>query len=143
MLSVHDNTCSGYRFSGVDRQLILETEYPSGSEKEGQRSDIVFDGVWCHHLEAVQEGNIIFEIEEVDLARVEIEFRGVFDRLKNYGWPRLEAKNDTLSEVIERHQLNVYRIGTSYGLEGFVFAKSVSQTNSEQAGRGDGDKPSN
>ncbi len=95
MLLVHDNTCSGYRFSGVDRQLILETEYPCGSEKEGQRSDIVFDGVWCHHLESVQEGNIIFDIEEVDLAQVEDEFRGVFDRLKNYGWPReLEDEND-------------------------------------------------
>jgi hypothetical protein len=137
MLSVHDNTCSGYRFSGVDRQLILETEFPCGSEKEGQRSDIVFDGVWCHHLESAQEGNTIFDIEEVDLAQVENEFRGVFDRLRNYGWPRLETKDDTLPAVVERHQLSVYRIGSSYGIEGFVVAKSVRQTNSEQ------DAPSN
>lgn len=137
MLSVHDNTCAGYRFSGVDRQLILETEYPSGSEKEGQRSDIVFDEVWCHHLESVQEGNTIFDIEEVDLAQVENEFRDVFVRLKNHGWPRLEKRNDTFSAVVERHQLSVYRIGSSYGLDGFVVAKSVRQTNSEQ------DAPSN
>ena len=133
MLSVHDNTCSGYRFSGVERQLVLETEYPCGSDKEGQRSDIVFDGVWCHHLESVQDGNIIFDIEEVDIAQVESEFRCVFDRLKNYGWPHLETKNDTLPEIIERHDLIVYRIHTSYGLEGFVVAKSARQTNSEQA----------
>jgi hypothetical protein len=129
MLSVHDNICRGYRFSGVRRQLVLETEYPCGSEKEGRQSDIIFEGVWCHHLESVQEGNIIFDIEEVSLGQVEHEFAGVFERLRNYGWPRLENQDDSLAGLVRRHQLCVYRIGSSYGMEGFVVAKSVRQTN--------------
>lgn len=132
MLQVHDNTCRGYRFSGESHQLVLETEYPSGSEKQGERSDIIFEGVWCHHLESIHDGNIIFDIEQVELTQVEKEFRSVFERLRNYGWPPLENKSDSFSAVVERRQLNVYRIGSSYGINGFVVAESVRQTNREQ-----------
>jgi len=126
VLSVHDNTCSGYRFDGEARTLTIETEYPSGAEREG-KTDVIFEGVWCHHLESVQDGNIIFDIEAVELSRLEQEFRGLFERLRNYGWPRLEMKQDSLSEIIARHHLKAYRIGSSYGMEGFVIAESVRQ----------------
>lgn len=127
MLSIHDNTCSGYRFCGVARRLVLETGYPYGIGKDGKKTDVIFEGVWCHHLESVQSGNIIFDIEPVELSQVEQEFHGLFERLKNYGWPRLELKQDSLPEMIGRHRLNVYRIGSSYGMEGFVIAESVHQ----------------
>jgi hypothetical protein len=126
MLSVHDNSCSGYRFDGEARRLTLETEYPEGCGREG-KTDVTFEGVWCHHLESVQHGNIIFDIEVVDLSQLEQEFHGVFERLKNHGWPRLETKQDSLPAIIERHQLKAYRIQSSYGMEGFVIAQSVRQ----------------
>jgi hypothetical protein len=132
MLSIHDNTCSGYRFCGNTRRLVLETEYPSGSSKEGKKTDVIFEGVWCHHLESVQCGNIIFDIEPVDLSQVEQEFREVFERLKNYGWPRLELREDSLPEIMERYGLTVHRIGSSYGMEGFVIAKSVHQLDRDE-----------
>jgi len=133
MLSVHDNTCSGYRFCGESKRLVLETEYPSGSAKQGLKTDVIFEGVWCHHLESVQSGNIIFDIEIVGLSEVEHDFRDVFGRLEKQGWPRLELKEDSLPEVIERHRLNVYRIGSSYGMEGFVIAGSVHQLDRQVA----------
>lgn len=63
MLTIHDNVCTGYRFSGDARELVLETVYADQYEKAGERTDIVFSGVWCHHLEAVQNANIIFDTE--------------------------------------------------------------------------------
>lgn len=131
MLLVHDNTCHGYRFSGKTQQLVLETEFPSGSQRQGECSDVIFEGVWCHYLESIQNGNIIFDIEQVELAQIEKEFQSVFERLKNSGWPRTEKIVDSFSAVIERRRLKVYRIESSYGMEGFVVAESVRQTNIE------------
>lgn len=111
----------------------METEYPWGVGKDVRKTDVIFEGVWCHHLESVQNGNIIFDIEPVELSQVEQEFQDLFERLKNQGWPRLELKQDSLPEVIERHRLSVYRIGSSYGVEGFVIAESVHQLDREHS----------
>ncbi len=139
MLQVHDNTCFGYRFSGEESRLILETEFPDGTPRGGQQTDIIFDGVWCHHIESIQDGNIIFDIEETDLKQMRNDFSELFKRLENYGWPPEEKKDEPIEELIRRKNLKVFRIGSSYGMIGFVVAESVTQTNSEQSAPLDGD----
>ena len=127
MLAIHDNVCSGYRFQGEIRRLVLETEYPSGAAGECRKTEVIFEGVWCHHLESVQEGNIIFDIRPIELPELEREFYDLLKRLKNYGWPRMELMQDSLSAIIERKGLKIYRISSSYGMEGFVMAETVHQ----------------
>ncbi|HRH98559.1 MAG TPA: hypothetical protein PLB55_21635 [Prosthecobacter sp.] len=86
-------------------------------------TDVWFTDVWCHHLECVLGGDIIFDMDGSDLRR-EIETNpDLFDRLKHHGWPKTEKMNESIEDVIERRQLSVWHILSSYGLDGFVIAR--------------------
>ena len=118
---VHDNNLYAYEFDSRTSVLVMRTMYPHADPRE--YTDVWFTGVWCHHLECVLGGDIIFDMEGSDLRR-EMEINpGLFERLKNQGWPRIEKRGETIDELIERRQLRVWHIQSSYGLDGFVIAR--------------------
>ena len=118
---VHDNHLYAYEFDSRTSTLIMRTMYPHSVPPEF--TDVWFTGVWCHHLECVLGHDIIFDMDGSDIQR-EVEMNpDLFERLKNHGWPRTERLAETIFEVIDRLQLRVWHIHSSYGLDGFVVAR--------------------
>ena len=122
--SVHDNNVYAYAVLCERRRIVLHTEYRDGSVEE--YTDVVFTGVVAHHFERVLEGNILFDIEEVDPEYVVTEWAELFARQKNYGWPRIEyAEPQDLVAALRQDGVMGYEIGSSYGLCGWVLATKL------------------
>ena len=124
-LSVHDNNIYAYSVLAENRQIILHTEFNEKSPAE--YTDVLFSGVVAHHFECSLQGNIVFDIDEVDVKAVLEEYAPLFQRLKNYGWPIFEPARffKTLSGILRERGTHAYMVNSSLGLSGFVFASSV------------------
>ncbi|WP_038158887.1 hypothetical protein [Verrucomicrobium sp. BvORR106] len=123
MPSVHDNYLYGYEFDARTSTLVLRTCYPHNTPAEF--TDVWFYDVWTHHVESVLGHDIIFDIEDSGIDQEVNSFGDLFKRLKEYGWPRTEGAEDSLPDLVQRHGLKVWHIASSYGVAGFVVARSM------------------
>jgi hypothetical protein len=123
--SVHDNNVYAYSVLCERRQIVLYTEYRDGGAEE--YTDVLFSGVVAHHFEDVMSGNILFGIEEVDVAQLVSEWSDLFGRRKNYGWPDvIEYKDaDDLISILRQRGIKGFDIGSSFGLGGWVLATKL------------------
>lgn len=67
-ISVHDNFIYAYTVDCKNQRIVLHTAYLDNEPHEW--TDLVFREVVAHHFEHVQSDNIIFDVEEADLASV-------------------------------------------------------------------------
>ena len=123
--SVHDNNVYAYSVLAESGQIVLHSEYHETSPVE--YTDVVFSGVVAHHFECSLKGNILFDIDEVDLRAVLEEYAPLLQRLKNYGWPILVQYNDLqdLERILRERGTQAYMLSSSLGLSGFVLASNV------------------
>jgi hypothetical protein len=123
--SVHDNNVYAYGVDCTNRRVVLHTEYLEAGANEF--TDVVFTGVLAHHFEDVMRGNILFDINEVDVDWVTTEWATLFAARKNQGWPEgVEYhRANELPIVLRQRNLKAYRIQSSYGLDGWVLAEVV------------------
>jgi hypothetical protein len=122
--SVHDNNIYAYSVLAESKEIILHTEYKETSPVEF--TDVLFSGVVAHHFECSLQGNILFDIDEVDLRAVLEEYAPLMQRLKNYGWPIVEyTDSQDLERILRERGTHAYLLSSSYGLSGFVFASNV------------------
>lgn len=84
--SVHDNNVYAYAVLCEHRRIVLHTEYRHGDPEE--YTDVVFDGVVAHHFEDVLDGNILFDVGEVDPERIVTEWADLFASRKPTGGRR-------------------------------------------------------
>lgn len=131
--SVHDNHLYGYEFDARTSTLVLRTRFPHTTPEEF--TDVWFYGVWTHHIESVLGHDILFDIENSDVANELERFGDLFTRLECHGWPKLEKLDDRLSDIVERHKLRIWHIASSYGISGFVVAYRIEKITSTECRR--------
>jgi hypothetical protein len=123
-LSVHDNRVYAYSVLGERGEITLHTMFDEKLPVE--YTDVVFRGVLAHHFECSLQGNILFDVDEVELKTVLEENAALIERLKNYGWPPIEYTDlKDLERALRESGTHAYQIDSSYGLSGFVFALSM------------------
>lgn len=95
-ISLHDNRIMSYSVLCEARELRLQTAYLDQLPYE--YTDVVFSGVEAYHFESDSFDTILFDIVETTPERVLAEYRSLFSRLKNYGWPavRYNTEQDLL-----------------------------------------------
>jgi hypothetical protein len=122
--SVHDNNIYGYSVDCEERRVVLHTV--SQGLQSVEYTDIVFGDVFAHHFEHVLEGNILFDVDEIDLARFVNENAEMFSQSWRYGWPRFEYHGDLtkLANLMQAASARVFAVNSSYGLSGWVVALS-------------------
>lgn len=131
-ISVHDNHLLGYEVDSTKGRIVFHTEYPHNEPKE--KTDVIFEGVLAYHFEGDLFSSIIFDIEETKLEYALKQNVGLLERREKHGWPQgWERKNETLEEYLNRKELKVYGIQSSYGLDGLVFARSMKKQNANKA----------
>lgn len=122
--SVHDNLVYAELTQYEDRRIVLFTKFRDGVTPE--YTDVEFRGVVARLFEHELPGNILFGIDEVDLAGLCRANAEVFTRGKRYGWPH--PKHDDLEDLIANlaaQGVRAYEISSSCGLSGWVLAEAM------------------
>jgi hypothetical protein len=122
--SVHDNFLLSYTVDAERAEITLRTAYLDGDADE--RTDVIFSGVVAYDFECDNFKNILFDITEVEPMAIYDSHRERFERLKNHGWPWIEYESrDQLSEVTRQIEMRGFEISSSFGLDGWVWARSI------------------
>ena len=125
MRSVHDNTLNAYSVDGVRKQIVLHTSFDHASPAE--LTDIIFDGVLDHYFRDTVLPSIIFDVEPSDAGWVlGQDFDVMLAGHQRGGWPSFFAS--TVAEMVDRiaaANCQVFTIGSSFGLDGWVVAQSM------------------
>src|SRR5436190_5935403 len=90
--SVHDNVIYAYSVNCEQQQVILHTAFRDRQPHEF--TDVVFRDVVAHHFEHVLKGNIVCDIEEVDVDWLVHNSERVLSDSWRYGWPQIEYRGD-------------------------------------------------
>jgi hypothetical protein len=86
----------------------------------------------AYHFENDIFGTIIFEVEEVDLPALVKEYAAMFEVGWRYGWPRGWEKEKEQIEVFARRLgMRAFELSSSYGMRGWIIAKSMSKIRKE------------
>jgi hypothetical protein len=133
--SVHDNFVYAYSVDCEGRRLTLHTAFRDREPHEF--TDVIFRDVVAHHFDHVLPGNILFDVEEADVAAVVRENERLLAESWRYGWPPVEYRGnlDALIERMKASAVRAYTIGSSYGLSGWVFAGSCERVSRGEAAR--------
>jgi hypothetical protein len=125
--SVHDNFVYAYSVDCEGRRLVLHTAFRDREPHEF--TDVIFRDVVAHLFEHALPGNILFDVEEVDVAAVVRENERLLADSWRYGWPPVEYRGnlDALIEALKVSAVRAYAIGSSYGLSGWVLAGSCER----------------
>lgn len=117
----------GYTVDCDERRLVLHTAFRNHEPSEF--TDVVFREVIAHHFEHVLPGNILFDIEEPDVAEFVQRNAEVFADSWRFGWPPVTYGGDLsrLTEALKSASVRAYLIGSSYGLSGWVLAGSCQR----------------
>lgn len=122
--SVHDNFIYAYVVNCEQRQITLHTAYRDNEPNEF--TDVIFRDVVAHLFEHVLSTNILFDVEEADVASVVQANANVFTDSWHWGWPPVEYKGDLamLTVTLKAQHVRAYAINSSCGLSGWVLAGS-------------------
>lgn len=125
--SVHDNFVYGYSVDCEERRLVLHTAFRDHEPQEF--TDVVFRGVVAHYFEHALPGNILFDVEEGDVAEIVRENKSLLADSWRYGWPPVEYRGDlaVLVDALKAASIRAYSIASSYGLSGWVLASACAR----------------
>jgi len=129
---LHDNNIYSYVVLCDRRQIVLHTEFKEVTP--AVYADVIFSGVVAHNFEDVLAGNIVFQIDEVDVEAIVKEWSDLFAQRKNYGWPDDIVYSDpsNLVAILKQRGIKAFEISSSYGLFGWVFAERMEVRQREQ-----------
>ncbi|MBK7878641.1 MAG: hypothetical protein IPJ77_23535 [Planctomycetes bacterium] len=122
---LHDWIIHAYEYWGDKAVLVLHAR--SSDASSARLADVVFEGVDGHHFEHVLDGNIVFDLREIDPEPFVASWSDLFARSLSYGFPcpRYSGSDvTTLPAYIRSRGLHCYALSTSYGMYGFVIANS-------------------
>lgn len=123
--NVHDNFVYALSIHLEQRVLVLHTQYRDG-DGPYDFTDVCFSGVIAHYFQDVAAPSILLDIETVSADWVVGQWRDVFERGKNYGWPPLNHRDlDELCRLLIQQRFIGFRVIGSCGLDGFVLANGV------------------
>jgi hypothetical protein len=121
--SIHDNQVVSYEVNGASQRIVLHTRY--GEPELLEFTDVIFDGVLAYYFEHDNFGNILFGVQEVLVTQLVEDNRSLFEEGSKYAWPG--SWNESPEASIDHFESNGgtgFEISSSYGLSGWVIAKS-------------------
>jgi hypothetical protein len=125
--SVHDSIVYAYSVDCEGRRLTLHTAFRDREPHEF--TDLVFRDVVAHHFKHVLPANILFDVQDADVAGVVRDNDRVLAESWRYGWPPLDYRGDLelLIKQLRASSVRAYIVGSSFGLSGWVLAGSCDR----------------
>lgn len=122
MLNLHDNEIVSYKVELRNQKIIFNTEYCK--YKILKNMDIIFKDVLGHYFENQLYGSTILNIEEYRVSRFIEDNEELLNEHKDYCWPIDYDKIEDLEKKLAEEKYYYYVIISSYGLSGWIVAKS-------------------
>jgi hypothetical protein len=123
-ISVHDNDVAGLTVSCEDRAVVLHTIF-RGKEPH-ERTDIIFSGVEAYYLTGDNMHSILFDVVVTPIDKLLQDFSAEFEDGIQHFWPGPWNKSvQSCRDHFKKHECGGWRIASSYGMDGFVIAKSM------------------
>ena len=123
-ISVHDHHLVAYTVLAEEQKIVLYTEFKNRQPPES--TEIVFEDVLAYHFQNDLFGNIIFDIEEVDLANLVGVHAAMFEAGWKFGWPRgWDKRKETIEAFVHGLDMRGFQITASYGMSGWIIAKRM------------------
>jgi hypothetical protein len=131
MISIHDNNVYAYVVDCERQRLTLHTEFRDREPHEF--TDVVFVGLVAHFFENVLEGNILFDVEEIEAGMIVDDDAELFTRSWRYSWPGIEYKGDLVALKAELTAMSIrgFQISSSYGVSGWVLSQRCERISRE------------
>lgn len=123
-ISVHDNRLLSYAVNCREREIVLHTAFLDREPHE--YTDVIFSGVAAYRFEGDNFSTIIFDVSEVGLEDIYARHQDVFADAKNYGWPMPYDSAEELLRGLRAENVKGYVINSSYGLDGWVWARGMT-----------------
>jgi hypothetical protein len=123
---VHDNEIVSYKVDLKNHKIIVHTQYQESALVKD--IDIIFHDVLVHLFQNELSGSIIFDIEKYEIGQFLKNNSELLKKKKNYCWPMDYDTEKELTERLLKDQYSYYVISSSYGLNGWVLAKSYEIT---------------
>ncbi|WP_448550540.1 hypothetical protein [Thalassotalea fusca] len=122
MDSLHDYNIFKYEVLSSERQIVFHTKDHHGDTE----AIVTFSGVSGHLLEHGLEGNIVLDFDEYeDIDQFYSHFENGLKRYQKYGLPLKTENSDSFLFSMKSLCLKAYVLSTSYGLHGWILAKTV------------------
>ena len=123
-ISIHDNIVTGYTVSCEKREIVLHTEFRHREPNE--KTDVIFRGVEAYHIIRDNMRSILFDVHECPIDQILMDFTFEFEDGVRYAWPGPWNESPKVCrEYFEKHECKAWMISSSYGMGGFVIAKSI------------------
>jgi len=119
---IHDSEIISYVVDLKSRKIIMHTEHHVSTLVKN--IDIIFSDVLVHSFNNELSGSIIFDIDKYDITKFMEDNRGLLEKQKNYCWPMYYDTTEELTNKLLQEQYSYYVISSSYGLSGWILAKS-------------------
>ena len=132
--SIHDNRVISYEVDCERREIVMHTRFESREPIE--HTDLIFEEVLAYHFENDNFGNILLGVEEVPVRLLVARYRSLFEDGAKYAWPGpWNASPEASLRYFESEGVKAFEISSSYGLAGWVVAKSYrTRVNNARAG---------
>ncbi len=123
-ISIHDNIITAYTVSCEAREIVLHTEFRN--QEPNEKTDIIFRGVEAYYIIGDNMESVLADVNECSIDRILAEFSSEFEDGVKYAWPGpWNESPKACLEYLEKHGCKVWAIDSSYGMAGFVIAKSM------------------
>lgn len=118
--SMHDDYIVQYSVNLFEQKLILQM-YNNETKAEGK---ISFSDVLTHSFRCILDYNQILDIDEYGIDSFIVDNKAELQELKGYCWPINYQNQEELKTFLMDNGYKYIRINSSYGLFGWVLAKS-------------------
>lgn len=120
MASIHDSIIQSYQtdFESSKIEMTIKT----ADEEKGK---ILFEGFFAFFFENQLPNSIILDIVEEDVEAFIANNNELLAKSKDYSWPMDYEYIEELVNHIQKHSYKYYNIQASYGLNGWILAKSM------------------
>lgn len=122
--SLHENNVYSIVEECERRRIVLFTEHVEDESVE--YTDVSFTDVIAHWFDHILPGNILVGVEDWNLEQFLQHEWERFERGRKHGWPPLEFETRAeLLSALEEDRYKAYNVHASYGLGGWVVARSM------------------
>jgi len=121
MVIVHDNTIQSYEVDFEANTLAFKT-----LDYVHKKTDVIFSGYLAHVFYDEMKGSIILDVEEYSLDYFLMAGSALVKERECSGWPIFYKTENELMEFFQANEYKVFEISSSYGLNGWIFAKQMS-----------------
>ncbi len=117
---IHDNIIIKYIIDFENGNIVIYT-----LSENGEKINIIFEGILAYLFENQQKNNIILDIEEKDREKFITDNNELLERQRNFGWPIMYKDMEDLKLVLEVNRYNYYVLNSSCGMNGWIMAKKM------------------